>query len=100
MAAFVIWSNQKRMWWRPDGRGYTDSLDEAGRFDRERAEYIVELATCGGQLTYRRTDPVTGEEYSQLPEVLLLAPEDTPPVQPDGPSVQLPDRPSAKDLYA
>jgi hypothetical protein len=78
MAAYVIWSNQRQSWHRADQRGYTDSLDEAGRYERAAAEYIVELATCGGQLTYRRTDPVTGEEYSQLPEVLLLAPEDTP----------------------
>lgn len=79
MPGYLIWSNEHRMWWRPDGRGYTDSLDEAGRYVRETAERIVADATCNGQLTYRRTDPFTGDEYSQLSEVLLLAPEDTPP---------------------
>lgn len=82
MAGFVVWSNEHRMWWRPNGRGYTDSLDEAGRYDRAEAERIVARATCDGLLTYRRVNPMTGEEYSQSAEVLLLAPEDTPSPDP------------------
>lgn len=92
LMAYVIWSNRRRAWWRPNGRGYTDSLDEAGRYDRATAEQIVADATCNGQLTHRRTNPVTGEEYSQVDEVLLLAPEDTPPKPAPGAS--------PKDVYA
>lgn len=79
MARYLIWSNVHGMWWRPCGSGYTVPIDEAGRYERAEAERIVADQTCNGQLTYRRTNPVTGDEYSQLPEVLLLAPEDTPP---------------------
>jgi hypothetical protein len=78
MAAFLVWSNDHRMWWRPGHRGYTEFIDEAGRYARAEAEKIVAGATINGQLTVRRTDPVTGREYSQLSEVLVAAPEDIP----------------------
>ena len=73
---FLVWSNEHRLWWRGGQRGYTDSIDEAGRYERAEAEGIVAKATLDGQLTYRRTDPYTGREYSQLAEVMVLAPED------------------------
>lgn len=75
---FLVWSNEHGMWWRPAERGYTDSIEEAGRYPRSYAEKIVSRATLDGQLTHRLTDPVTGEEYSQLAEVMVLAPEDIP----------------------
>jgi hypothetical protein len=78
MAAFVIWSNEHRAWWRPTESGYTTVIEEAGRYERVAAEAIVARATCDGLLTYRGTDPYTGREYSMTSEVLLLAPEDTP----------------------
>ena len=79
---FLVWSNEHSSWWRPDRRGYTGSIDEAGRYDRAEAQEIVAGATLDGQLTYSRVDPVTGVQYSQLSEVLVLAPEDVPAGEP------------------
>lgn len=73
--AFLIWSNQKGMWWRPNERGYTPIIDEAGRYDRDAAEKIVSRATLDGMLTHRCVDPVTGVERSICDEVMVLAPE-------------------------
>lgn len=78
MAAYLVWSNQHRMWWRPARRGYTEFIDEAGRYDRAEAEEIVADAALNGLLAVRRTDQVTEAEYSQLSEVMVLAPEDIP----------------------
>jgi hypothetical protein len=78
---FLVWSNEHRMWWRGGHRGYTDSIEEAGRYSRADAQAIVARATLDGLLTVRRTDPVTGKEYSQLSEVLVLAPEDIAAVE-------------------
>lgn len=75
---FLVWSNEHRMWWRPNHAGYTEFIDEAGRYGRSYAEEIVARATLDGVLTVRRTNPYTGEEYSQLSEVVVLAPEDIP----------------------
>jgi hypothetical protein len=72
---FLVWSNEHQMWWRGGHRGYTPFIEEAGRYERAEAAHIVADATLDGQLTVRRTDPVTGVEYSQLSEVLVLAPE-------------------------
>jgi hypothetical protein len=72
---FLIWSNEHRMWWRANERGYTDSIEEAGRYPYEQAAKVVLSASVNGQLLYDRTDPVTGEQYRQAPEVLVLAPE-------------------------
>jgi hypothetical protein len=75
---FLVWSNQHRMWWRPNHRGYTEFVEEAGRYERPAAETIVARATLDGQLNVRREDPVTGQWYSRASEVLMLAPEHTP----------------------
>lgn len=75
MSDFLIWSNEHGMWWRPARRGYTASIEEAGRYARADAEQIVAGATCDGQLVHDRTDPVTGREYKQFNEVVVLAPE-------------------------
>lgn len=70
---FLIWSNQKRMWWRSFQSGYTQAIEEAGRYTRRAAEDIVD-----GMLVHHRVDPATGREYTQLDEVMVLAPEDIP----------------------
>lgn len=41
---FVIWSIEHDRWWRPGEMGYCDTLAEAGRYPRERADQIVARA--------------------------------------------------------
>ncbi len=74
-ANFLIWSNQHGMWWRANERGYTQYIEEAGRYTAERAAAIVDRATLNGKLTHRRIDPVTEREYFSLDEVAVVAPE-------------------------
>jgi hypothetical protein len=74
---FLVWSNQHAMWWRPGKSGYTQVIEEAGRYLRAEAEKIVAPATCDGLLRHERTDPVTGAAYVSFDEVLVLAPEST-----------------------
>jgi hypothetical protein len=74
-AAWLVWSNQRGMWWRADERGYTSFLHEAGRYTRDQAEAIVAKASCDGQLVRTRVDPVTGKEHKFLDEVMIPAPE-------------------------
>jgi hypothetical protein len=76
---FLVWSNEHRAWWRSHHRGYTEYIEEAGRYSRAEGEQIVARATLNGRLTNRRVNPVTDEEYAQPSEVLVLAPEDIPP---------------------
>lgn len=38
---YLVWSNEHGAWWRPGGHGYTQQLDDAGRFTPERAAAIV-----------------------------------------------------------
>lgn len=75
MKTYLIWSNQRQAWWRPGGAGYTLAIEEAGRYGTEWAQRIIRDATVDGQLVHTRTNPVTGDEYQQLDEALVLAPE-------------------------
>lgn len=77
-ALVLIWSNQHGQWWRPGGRGYTAHIHEAGRYPLDAARRIVADSTCEGRLLIDRTDPVTGETYEELDEVIVPAPEVTP----------------------
>jgi hypothetical protein len=79
--SYLIWSNQHGMWWRPRRSGYTQIIEEAGRYAAEEARLIVALATCNWQLERERTDPVTGEAYVSYDEVAVPAPQ---PVGPPG----------------
>lgn len=72
---FLVWSNQHAQWWRPAERGYTAIIEEAGRYSRAEAERIVAKATLDGYLAHERTNPITGEGYVALDEVMVLAPE-------------------------
>ena len=73
---FLIWSNEHRMWWRSARRGYTEWIEQAGRYGRTEAQEIVASATLDGQLNKVQTDPFTGESWVMASEVMVLAPED------------------------
>lgn len=72
---YLIWSNQRGMWWRANERGYTAIIDEAGRYPLDQAQRIVAKATLDGRLTHERTDPMTGCAYTMLDEVIVPVPE-------------------------
>jgi hypothetical protein len=71
----LIWSNQHGKWWRPNERGYTAHLSEAGKYGLNEAQRIVAKATCDGELTHDRVDPVSGMRYREVDEVIIPAPE-------------------------
>ena len=71
---WLVWSNQKGMWWRADHTGYTQFIEEAGRYTRDEAAKIVAQATCDGKLQHHRVDPYTGVEYIGVDEVMVQAP--------------------------
>jgi hypothetical protein len=41
---WLIWSNEHRAWWRPNGNGYCTLRKEAGRYTYEVALEIVQNA--------------------------------------------------------
>lgn len=58
---YHLWSNKYDMWWRRDGRGYTNNRDEAGLYSLDDAvEYVVRSADCGilAQVTCMVAAPV------------------------------------------
>jgi len=75
---FLIWSNEHGMWWRAHQRGYTQYIEEAGRYERAEAVSIVRRASLGGQLGVPREDPMTGYSNLCMPEVMVFAPEEIP----------------------
>lgn len=52
-AAYLIWSNEHRAWWRPNSRGYTVELEAAGRYSRAEAISIAANARDG----WRKGEP-------------------------------------------
>jgi hypothetical protein len=82
MNEFLIWSNQQRAWWAPEGRGYTPYIEAAGRYSHEAARRLVAKATCNGQLVHTVKGP-RGEPVRILDEVMVPAPRVAdPPVLP------------------
>jgi hypothetical protein len=75
VSAFLIWSNEHGMWWRDNESGYTQHIDEAGRYDRADADRIVADATADGRVATWREDPRNGRGYRELSEVIVAAPE-------------------------
>ena len=61
---YLIWSAEWRLWWRPGRSGYTDAVDQAGRYSRQEASQI-----CPGH-------PRAGNPNQAGPwEIPVLAPE-------------------------
>lgn len=46
---YLIWSHEHSGWWAPEARGYTRSLDAAGRYDRGEALEICRNALPGAR---------------------------------------------------
>jgi hypothetical protein len=45
---YLLWSGRHEGWWRPDARGYTSDIDQAGRYTRAEAlRHVVTSAQCG-----------------------------------------------------
>jgi hypothetical protein len=44
---YLIWSNEHRLWWRPNGCGYSRLLAEAGRYSHDEALRICRSARDG-----------------------------------------------------
>lgn len=45
---YLLWSNKHNAWWRSGGWGYTDRVEEAGRFSEDQAtRSIVQSAQSG-----------------------------------------------------
>lgn len=44
---YLIWSNEHQLWWRPNSRGYTSDLNQAGRYARSEALAICATARGG-----------------------------------------------------
>ena len=73
-ALWLVWSNEHRMWWRGNHSGYTEAIEEAGRYTHRDAVEIVRQATLDGRLFATRRDPVTGDVYVQYSAVIVQAP--------------------------
>ena len=58
---YLVWSNEARAWWGPNGSGYRHDLWKAGRYDEHNAR-----KACGLRTWSLGKPP---------PEVMVLAPE-------------------------
>lgn len=56
---WLVWSNEHAAWWRPNWRGYTCIIKDAGRYPKRVADQICREANYGGRVN----------------EVTVLAPE-------------------------
>lgn len=45
---YLVWSHERKAWWRAGEHGYTDRLEEAGRFREDRARDICRDAMVDG----------------------------------------------------
>ncbi len=47
---YLLWSHERKEWWRPSGRGYTPAISEAGRYNRFAAMEACAIAADAGLL--------------------------------------------------
>ena len=71
---YLIWSNQHAQWWAPNKRGYTSTIEAAGRYSYEQATRIVDDSTLDGRLVKVKTDQY-GTQLHTLDEYVMIAPE-------------------------
>jgi hypothetical protein len=63
---WIVWSNEHRAFWNPDRRGYTQSIEKAGRYTKREAEAICANANYRCNSTINVDTP---------PEICMPAPE-------------------------
>lgn len=45
---YLLWANDRQMWWLPDGWGYTANRTEAGTFsEAEAVRFVIQSAHAG-----------------------------------------------------
>jgi hypothetical protein len=77
---YLLWSGRHQAWWKPDARGYSVNLEDAGRYTRAQAlRHVVASAQCGirEQVTSMVAAPecwTTGLSLSPVPVVLAVDP--------------------------
>ena len=62
---YLIWSHERRGWWKPKQSGYTSQVIEAGRYSLEQAEKICADANSGRiEEPFESFVPETPYEYA------------------------------------
>jgi hypothetical protein len=67
MSDYVIWSFEHEAWWAPDRCGYTEFLDQAGRYGDAEAHQIVRDANV-----VRREEMLFTVETAKVMQVLAV----------------------------
>jgi len=71
MHDYLIWSNEHRSWWRPNRVGYTQHIEQAGRYSRDDAMEITDGATFQWSKMIPNELPVRIEDLPDGARVLL-----------------------------
>jgi hypothetical protein len=64
--------DKHRSWWRPDRLGYTNDLNEAGRYTEVEAAEICEKAGPENERMWRETDVLIGKA-GKISTVILVS---------------------------
>ncbi|HEV7297950.1 MAG TPA: hypothetical protein VGN72_01190 [Tepidisphaeraceae bacterium] len=66
---WLVWSNEHNAWWRPEWKGYTQQVRDAGRYGLAEARQICD----GPPMNPRRW--TAGEYHGTPDEVMVPSPE-------------------------
>ena len=56
---YLIWTHEHGMWWKPNSLGYTDKVEEAGRYHfGEVALIVINHIPAGEEIAVREQDAV------------------------------------------